>query len=342
MPKNPYYCGPVSDHFDGTRFFYPGHATDRSRLDFLKWQFGGGPRPAWPEEAPGVRDTPPQHVEGAALRVSFVGHASVLIQTEGVNILIDPVWAERASPLTRIGPKRVNQPGIALDDLPPLDAVLVTHAHYDHLDLATLSHLARERPCRVITPLGNDAIMRARNSLIRAEAYDWGESVEIAPGIAVHIEPSLHWSARNLRDRRMALWCAFVIDTPCGKIFHAGDTGYGDGQLFRDLFRKYRGFRLANLPIGAYEPRWFMKNQHVDPEEAVRIFEDLGAGYALAMHWGTFRLTDEAIDEPVKRLEVALERAGIAPERFQVKRPGEFWQVPQIVPEISPEVPPRL
>jgi L-ascorbate metabolism protein UlaG (beta-lactamase superfamily) len=342
MPKNPYYCGPVSDHFDGTRFFYPGHATDRSRLDFLKWQFGGGPRPAWPEEAPGVRDTPPQHVEGAALRVSFVGHASVLIQTEGVNILIDPVWAERASPLTRIGPKRVNQPGIALDDLPPLDAVLVTHAHYDHLDLATLSHLARERPCRVITPLGNDAIMRARDSSIRAEAYDWGDSVEITPGIAVHIEPSLHWSARNLRDRRMALWCAFVIDTPCGKIFHAGDTGYGDGQLFRDLFRKYRGFRLANLPIGAYEPRWFMKNQHVDPEEAVRIFEDLGAGYALAMHWGTFRLTDEAIDEPVKRLEVALERAGIAPERFQVKRPGEFWQVPQIVPEISPEVPPRL
>jgi L-ascorbate metabolism protein UlaG (beta-lactamase superfamily) len=258
MPKNPYYCGPVSDHFDGTRFFYPGHPTDRSRFDLLKWQFGGGPRPPWPQEAPGLRDTPPQRVEGAALRVSFVGHASVLIQTQGVNILIDPVWAERASPLTRFGPKRVNQPGIPLADLPPLDAVLVTHCHYDHLDLATLSHLARERPCRVITPLGNDAIMRARDPSIRAEAYDWGARVEIAPGIAVHIEPSLHWSARNLRDRRMALWCAFVIATPSGKIFHAGDTAYGDGRLFRELFLKYRGFRLANLPIGAYEPRWFM------------------------------------------------------------------------------------
>jgi L-ascorbate metabolism protein UlaG (beta-lactamase superfamily) len=332
MPKNPYYCGPVSDHFDGTRFFYPGHRTDRSRFDLLKWQFGGGPRPPWPDGFPGFRDTPPQRVEGAALRVSFVGHATVLIQTRGVNILVDPVWAERASPLTRFGPKRVNAPGIALDDLPPLDAVLVTHSHYDHLDLATLSHLARERPCRVIAPLGNDAIMRARDPSIRTEAHDWGEKVEIAGDVSVHLEPSLHWSARNLRDRRMALWCAFVIDTPSGRIFHAGDTGYGDGVLFRELFLKYRGFRLANLPIGAYEPRWFMKNQHVDPEEAVHIFEDLGAAYALAMHWGTFRLTDEAIDEPVKRLRVALERAGITPERFQVKRPGEFWEVPDIVP----------
>ena len=334
MPKNPYYCGPVSDHFDGTRFFYPGHPTDRSRLDLLKWQFGGGPRPPWPGDFPGFRDTPPQRVEGAALRVSFVGHASVLIQTQGANILIDPVWAERASPLTRFGPKRVNAPGIALDDLPPLDAVLVTHNHYDHLDLATLSHLARERPCRVITPPGNDAIMRARDPAIRAEAYDWGNSTDIVSGVTIHIEPSLHWSARNLRDRRMALWCSFVIDTPSGRIFHAGDTGYGGGALFRDLFLRYRGFRLANLPIGAYEPRWFMKNQHVDPEEAVRIFEDLGTAYALAMHWGTFRLTDEAIDEPVKRLAVARERAGIAPERFQVKRPGEFWQVPENSPGI--------
>jgi L-ascorbate metabolism protein UlaG (beta-lactamase superfamily) len=330
MPKNPYYCGPVSDHFDGTRFFYPGHPTDRSRFDLLKWQFGGGKRPPWPAHFPGVRDIPPQRVEGAALRVSFVGHATVLIQTQGTNILIDPVWSERASPLARFGPKRVNAPGIALDDLPPLDAVLVTHAHYDHLDLTTLSHLARARPCRVITPLGNDAIMRARDASIHAEAYDWGDSVEIAPGVVVYIEPSLHWSARDLRDRRMALWCAFVVDTPAGKIFHAGDTGYGDGVLFRDLFLKYCGFRLANLPIGAYEPRWFMKNQHVDPEEAVRIFEDVGAACALAMHWGTFRLTDEAIDEPVKRLKIALERAGIAPERFQVKRPGEFWDVPEL------------
>src|SRR5947209_1160519 len=333
MPRSPYYRRPVSDHLGGTRFCYPGRRTDRGRLDFLKWQFGGGPRPPWPQEAPGFRDSPPQGAEGAGVRVSFVGHASVLIQTQGVNILIDPVWAERASPLTRFGPKRINQPGIALDDLPPIDAVLVTHCHHDHLDLATLSHLARERPCRVITPLGNDAIMRARDSSIRAEAYDWGDSTEIAPGIAVHVEPSLHWSARNLRDRRMALWCSFVIDTPSGRIFHAGDTGYGGGALFRDVFLRYRGFRLANLPIGAYEPRWFMKNQHVDPEEAVHIFEDLGAAYALAMHWGTFRLTDETIDEPVKRLTVALERAGIAPERFQAKRPGEFWDVPEISAE---------
>jgi L-ascorbate metabolism protein UlaG (beta-lactamase superfamily) len=332
MPKNPYYSGPTSDHFDGTRFFCPGHSTDRSRLDLLKWKFGGGPRPSWPEAFPGVRDRPPQRVKGRALRVSFVGHATMLIQIEGANILIDPVWAERASPLTRFGPKRLNAPGIALEDLPPLDAILVTHNHYDHFDIATLSHLARERPCRVITPLGNDTIMRGRDPAIRAEAYDWGDSVEIASGIVVHFEPALHWSARNLNDRRMALWCAFVIDTPAGKIFHAGDTGYGRGTIFRELLTKHGGFRLANLPIGAYEPRWFMKNQHVDPEEAVRIFDDIGAAHALAMHWGTFRLTDEAIDEPVKRLAVALERAGIAPERFQVKRPGEVFDVPEMSP----------
>jgi L-ascorbate metabolism protein UlaG (beta-lactamase superfamily) len=330
MPKNRYYAGPVSDHFDGTRFFCPGHATERSRLDLLRWKLAGGRVPAWPKHSPGLQDKPPERVPGAALRVSFVGHASVLIQTQDVNILIDPVWAERASPLSRFGPKRVNAPGIALDDLPPLDAVLVTHNHYDHLDLATLSHVARQRPCRVVTALGNDAIMRQRNTAIRAEAYDWGDRVQIAASLAVHIEPALHWSARSLSDRRMALWCAFVIETPAGKIFHAGDTGYGGGALFRDLFLKHHGFRLANLPIGAYEPRWFMKNQHVDPEEAVGIFEDLGAAYALAMHWGTFRLTDEAIDEPPKRLKVALERAGIAPERFQVKRPGEFWEVPEV------------
>ena len=323
---NVYYAGPQSDHFDGTRFFLPGGRTiDKSRADLLRWQFGERNRPAWPRHFPaGATDRPPHRVDGARLRVTHVGHASFLIQTQGVNLLVDPVWSERASPFRRIGPKRVNPPGIALDDLPPLDAILLSHNHYDHLDAITLSQLATSRPCPVLTPLGNDTILREIDKRIAARAFDWGDVAEVGP-LRVHFEPAQHWSARGLRDRRMALWCAFVIETAAGKIYHIADTGYGDGELFRDLFRRHGRMRLAHIPIGAYEPRWFMRDQHVDPEEAVRIFQDIDAQQAIGHHWGTFRLTDEAIDEPAKRLAIALERAGIAPERFRASRPGEVF-----------------
>jgi L-ascorbate metabolism protein UlaG (beta-lactamase superfamily) len=332
VADNPYYSGPVSDHFDGERFFINRARTDRTRGAMLRWQIEARrTRPEWPKAWPSpFRDRPPARIEGAALRVVPVGHATMLIQTQGLNILVDPVWSERASPLRWIGPRRVNAPGIAFDDLPPLDLILVSHNHYDHMDAATLMRLARERPCRILTPLGNDAILRKFSTPVKAEAYDWGDVVDVAPGVRVHFEPSQHWSARGLSDRRMALWAAFVIETPAGKIYHIGDTGYGDGAIFRALHRKHGPMRLAILPIGAYEPRWFMKDQHVDPEEAVRIFGDVEAAWGLAHHWGTFRLTDEAIDEPPKQLAVALERAGLAPDRFVTRRPGEVFDVPQV------------
>ena len=327
MPRNPYYAGPPSDHFDGVRFFLPGgRSTDKSRRDLLRWRFQSRELPPWPGEYPGLpQDKPPPRVHGAALRVAFVGHASFLIQTQGVNLLVDPVWSERASPLRFAGPKRVNAPGIAFDDLPPLDAILLTHNHYDHMDMATLKRLAHQRPCPIVTPLGNDTILARGIAKVDARAYDWGDVARIGP-LAVHLVPAQHWSARGLFDRRMALWCGFVIETAAGKIYVAGDTGYGDGRLFRDIFLEHGAMRLALLPIGAYEPRWFMREQHVDPEEAVRMFEDVDAGQALGCHWGTFRLTDEAIDEPPKRLAVALERAGVAPERFRAARPGEVFE----------------
>lgn len=329
MPaKNPYYDGPVSDHFDGLRFYVPGFVRDKSRMDLLKWTFGD-PKAQWPETypAPGF-DKPPQRVDGDALRVSYVGHASVLIQTHGVNLLVDPVWSERASPFSFVGPKRVNAPGMSQADLPPLDAVLVSHNHYDHFDIATLSRLARERPARVLTPLGNDVIMRDNDPAIAAEAYDWGARVEIGPGVFVHFEPSYHWSARGLSDRRMALWCAFVIETPSGRIYHIADTGFADGGLFRQAREKHGEFRLAILPIGAYEPRWFMADQHVDPAESVKILELCGARRAMAHHWGTFQLTNEAIDAPLQALEAALAQNGHAPERFRTFRPGQVFDVP--------------
>lgn len=329
MPRNnPYYDGPVSSHFDGKRFFVPGYIRDKSPLDLLKWSFGEA-RKKWPESYPGpAQDKPPARVRGDALRVSYVGHATLLIQTQGVNLLIDPVWARRASPFSFAGPKRVNAPGIAREDLPELDAVLVSHNHYDHLDLEMLSWLAVNRPSRVITPLGNDRIMRAHDTAIRAEPHDWDARIEIAPGVAVHLEPSYHWSARGISDRRMALWCAFVVETLAGAIYHIADTGFADGGLFHAARAKHGDFRLAILPIGAYEPRWFMADQHVDPAESLRILEIIGARHAMAHHWGTFQLTSEALEEPPRALAAALRQGGHEADRFRVFRPGEVFDVP--------------
>ncbi len=202
--------------------------------------------------------------------------------------------------------------------------MLVTHNHYDHLDIATLSQLARLRPSRILTPLGNDTIMRAANPALQAEAYDWGARVVISKEVSVGFEPAYHWSARGLSDRRMALWASFAIKTPAGTIYHIGDTAYGDGALFKQARRDHPDIRLAIIPIGAYAPVWFMADQHICPEQSVSIFRDLGAAQALAHHWGTFRLTDEPIEEPPQRLAAALAREGVAAEKFVVKRPGEF------------------
>jgi L-ascorbate metabolism protein UlaG (beta-lactamase superfamily) len=322
-----YYDGPVSDHFDGTRFVDPDGVAPKSLGDVVRWIAAGG-RAAWPAWAPSPHaDHPPARVDGQALRVSFVGHASVLLQTAGLNILVDPVWSERVSPLSFVGPKRVNDPGIAFAALPPIDVVLVSHCHYDHLDAATLSRLAATHRPRVIAPLGNDTIMRAHDPAIGAEAWDWGDRVELGAGVAVALAPMRHWSARQVLDRNKALWAAFILETPAGRIYHVGDSGYGDGTHFRAARERHGPFRLAILPIGAYEPRWFMRDQHMNPEESVRAFLDCGAELALAHHHGTFQLTNEPIDAPEQALAMALRAAGVAPERFRVLKPGEVWVV---------------
>lgn len=334
MARNPYYSGPASDHFDGTLFFNPEGTPPRSFRDLLKWQLGGR-RMKWPASWPSPFEParPAERLGGDRLRVTMVGHATLLLQVAGLNILTDPVWSDRASPFSFFGPKRVNPPGIRFDDLPPIDLVLLSHNHYDHLDRLTLARLKSAHDPLVFTPLGNDTIASRHAPGLRIHAGDWGNSVEIGDGVTIHFEPAHHWSARGARDRRMALWSAFAIETPAGNIYHVGDTGFHGGRNYRSAALKHGGFRLAILPIGAYEPRWFMEGQHQDPREAVEGMRLANAARAVAHHWGTFQLTNEPIEEPRQRLHEALDRAGVARERFRSLRPGEVWDVPEVGPE---------
>jgi L-ascorbate metabolism protein UlaG (beta-lactamase superfamily) len=328
LARNPYYSGPPSDHFDGLRFFAPGGARDKTLFDLARMLWNARrERAPWPRATPHIpASRPPPRVEGAAIRLSYIGHSSFLIQTEGVNLLLDPVWSQRAGPRGLLGPRRVTPPGIAIGDLPALDAILLSHNHYDHMDIATLSRLARSRPCPILTPLGNDTILRRADPRLDARAFDWGDSVAVGP-LRVHFEPALHWSARGRRDRRMALWASFVIEGTGQKIYFAGDTGYGDGAVFHEIGRKHGPIRLALIPIGAYAPRWFMREQHCDPDEAVAIFQALRADSGFACHWGAFRLTDEPFDEPARRLGEALARAGIDAARFVAEPPGHVLEM---------------
>jgi L-ascorbate metabolism protein UlaG (beta-lactamase superfamily) len=270
---------------------------------------------------------PPENVGAESVRLSYVGHASWLVQTAGLNILVDPIWSKVAGPFGRFGPKRVNDPGIAFDHLPPIDVVLVSHGHYDHLDLPTLSKLAAKFSPRVITPLGNDITMTNANADIRAEGIDWDNRVEIGSGVAVTPVRTRHWSARGLFDRNEALWASFILETPKGKIYIVCDSGYGGGNLFRRARAEHGDFRLAILPIGAYEPRWFLEDQHMNPADAVKALADCGAQQALASHYGTFKLTDEAVDAPPRDLAAALDQAGVPREKFLVLKPGQVFEI---------------
>jgi L-ascorbate metabolism protein UlaG (beta-lactamase superfamily) len=322
--KNPYYEGPRSENFDGLRFHSPEQGADKNLSEVIRWQLTReGER--WPTHFPSPfpADKPPERVD--TLRVVLIGHASYLVQVAGRNILIDPVFAKRASPLRFAGPKRVNPPGIAYADLPPIDAVLITHNHYDHLEGPTVARLWQDHQPTIVAPLGNDAILRGYDDSMVVETRNWGEAVDLGGGLAVHLTPANHWSARGVNDRRMALWCAFVLTSEQGVHYHVGDTGLGDGAIFRAIAERFGPPRLATLPIGAYEPRWFMQPQHMNPEDAVTALGLLGAAQALGHHWGTFRLTDEGIERPAEALDAALDAAGLPRERFLALRPGQVW-----------------
>lgn len=311
---------PVSDHFDGARFSLPDgrQIGEKDLSDLLRWQTTREPAP-WPEAVAVTPAVPAARVEGEAIVATMVGHASVLLQTRGLNILTDPVWSERVSPVDFTGPKRVTAPGVRFEDLPKIDLVLVSHGHWDHLDVPTLKRLwDRDRPL-ILVPLGHRAMLASAG--IEARELDWDERVSMGPLTAV-AEPVYHWTSRWFVDRNRALWAAWTLILPGGNIYFAGDTGYGDGAFFRAV-RRHGPVRLALLPVGAYEPRWFMAEQHMNPAEAVQAKADVGAAQSLGLHWGTFQLTDEGWDAPRTALAAALTEAGVEQARFPALLAGE-------------------
>jgi len=326
--RNAYYTGPKSDHFNGVTFFNPNGQEPKGFVELIKWQMGGG-RKKWPSSYPSPHsDKPPERVTGEEMRVSFVGHATVLIQTAGLNILTDPVWSKRASPFQWAGPARVNKPGIDFGNLPPIDIILLSHNHYDHLDLLTLDRLHRAFSPLIITPLGNDTILHSHNPDLRVQIGDWGDALAINADVKIAFEPAHHWSARGIADRRNALWAAFVLQTPHGQVYHVGDTGFHDGINFKQAKNKYGRFRLAILPFGAYEPRNFMKGQHQNPDEAVQSHKLCGADYTLGHHWGTFQLTNESIEDQLEDLAKARSDHNVGDDVFRALQPGEVWNIP--------------
>jgi L-ascorbate metabolism protein UlaG (beta-lactamase superfamily) len=306
-------------HFDGRRFYNPNAPQVRGFVDALRWKLTSHrePSPSFIEDV--VPSVAPRNVDASQIRVTMVNHSTVLVQHSGFNLLTDPIWSERASPLSWIGPKRRRRPGVRMEDLPPIDVVLISHNHFDHLDLPTLHQLAARGSSTFVVATRGARLLRSHR-IESVHELDWGESLVIS-GFTIHCVPALHFSARGIVDRNETLWCGYVIEYPEALVYFAGDTGFG--SHFAQIREKFGSPQLALLPIGAYEPRWFMSPVHMAPEEAVRAHEILGAKTSIAIHHGTFQLGDDGVDTPQKQL-MACRRDYL----FLILRNGQFAEIP--------------
>ncbi|MGA2736035.1 MAG: MBL fold metallo-hydrolase [Bryobacteraceae bacterium] len=301
-------------HFDGKRFYNPDAPQALGFRDALRWKLTSRPEPSPGFIADVDPSIPPARVEGNELLTTLVNHSTVLIQQSGSNILTDPIWSERASPLSWIGPHRRRKPGVSWDDLPSIDAVLISHNHYDHLDLPTLRRLAARGSSVFIVPARVSRLLRAQH-IGPVHELDWGESLSLA-GFTIHCVPALHFSARGIHDRNRTLWCGYAIECNERLIYFAGDTAFG--PHFAQIRERFGSPRLALLPIGAYQPRWFMSPVHMGPDEAVKAHRILAAETSIAIHHGTFHLTDESLDTPAKELMACAQN-----ESFLVLKNGQ-------------------
>lgn len=301
-------------HFDGKRFYNPGAAQTRGWLDVLRWKLSSRPEPSPRFFSDVEQSIPARRLEGNRLEVTLVNHSTVLVQQKGSNILTDPIWSERASPFSWIGPRRRRKAGVRREDLPQIDIVLISHNHYDHLDLETLRWLARRGGCEFVVPIGVRRLLRSEK-IGPVHELDWGEAQTLG-AMTIHSVPALHFSARGIFDRNATLWCGYVIAFQDRTVYFAGDTGFGDH--FSQIREQFGSPGLALLPLGAYEPRWFMAPIHMGPEEAILAHQILGAGTSIAIHHGTFQLGDDAVDTPKRILA-----ASASPDSFLILRNGQ-------------------
>lgn len=302
----PIYSGTKSAHFNG-EIFLNREAGDKGPRSFLKMVMTES-YSKWPESI----DVVPKKIQGEPPSVTFIGHATFLIRVGGLNILTDPIYSERASPVGFAGPKRVRKPGVMFEDLPKIDIVLISHNHFDHLDIDTLSRLKKRDNPIILAGLGVDLYLQEQG-LDRSFSLDWGEKFELSGTEFVFLE-CRHFSSRGVLDRNKTLWGSYGIFSAGKSIYFAGDTGYS--SHFKEQGELYKEFDLALLPIGAYEPRWFMKNVHLNPDDAVRAHLDLNAKKSIGIHFGTFQLTAEPVDEPQKALARAKEKYKVPEQDF--------------------------
>jgi len=296
--------------FDGNRFNNIEPFKDKGFLSLLKWRITRNGAD-W-KDVSNQQFYKPEYQRSKELKLTLIGHSTVLIQINNINILTDPHYSKRSSIVTWAGPKRIIEPAIKISDLPPIDLVLISHNHYDHLDIPTLKLLNAKFSPKILVGLGNKGLLES-NGIKNVIEMDWWDKF-LFNGISISFTPVQHWSARGLFDKRKTLWGGFLVEAD-KKIFFAGDTGYG--KVFKMINQKYGEIDIGLIPIGAYEPRWFMKDSHVNPEEAVKIFLDLKLKHGFGIHFGTFKeLTDEPIDKPIKDLSQALLKYNINKNNF--------------------------
>jgi L-ascorbate metabolism protein UlaG (beta-lactamase superfamily) len=310
----PVYKGPKSDHFDGKKFINPTGIQAKGLGEVFKWMRERKPG-KWTEKKDIEYGPKPLPRYDDGIRITFVNHSTFLIQVDGINILTDPVWSERVSPFTFAGPKRMRPPAIRFEDLPKIDLVLLSHNHYDHLDIATVRKLHEQYNPRFIVPLGVAAYLRS-NKIELINELDWWQSTPFGNVFTVEAVPAQHFSGRGTFDRDMTLWCGYVIHRQHGNIYFAGDTGYND-STFKEIGERTKP-KLAIIPIGAFKPEWFMSPIHCSPSEAVKIHIDLKVPQSIASHFGTFPLADDGREDPIIELSESLKREGIPAENYLI------------------------
>ena len=318
--SGPRYRGPVSDHFDGSRFLNPGKIKAKGGLDVFKWMITRKQGP-WTLNKNDVFGKHPLGHFKDGIRITFVNHSTFLIQVDGVNILTDPVWSTRVSPFKWTGPRRMKSPGVRFEDLPRIHLVLLTHNHYDHLDLQTMRMVWGAHHPEIIVPLGLKQFLEDKHIRAMCE-MDWWQTTELQNRLTITCVPAQHFSGRGLLDRDATLWCGYVVSTSAGNIYFAGDTGYNE-ETFKEIGARCGPFKTSMIPIGAYEPRWFMSSIHVSPEEAIKIHRDVRSQTSIGMHFGTFPLADDGADDPVTDLKQAMQKHRIGEDEFVVLKEGE-------------------